>query len=212
MTEDRPNQFVIIIGKQQLQNSLLSEFISKHNVSCLTAPSIAEHIPPYDIETAEVLFLIDIADTTLDNALEELTDISGNVKATIFNVPAEEDLDKFAGQPFINGVFQRNCPQEQLIKGINAIFEGEVWLPRRTLSNYVVKNRNLKKTYNNSDVSLTDREIEVLKVMATGAKNAEIADTLNLSPHTIKTHIYNIFKKINSSNRLQAVNWAQENL
>jgi len=54
--------------------------------------------------------------------------------------------------------------------------------------------------------------VEVLKVMATGAKNSEIASSLNLSPHTIKTHIYNIFKKINASNRLQAVNWAQENL
>jgi len=40
----------------------------------------------------------------------------------------------------------------------------------------------------------------------------DIARSLSLSPHTIKTHIYNIFKKINASNRLQAVNWAQENL
>ncbi len=75
-----------------------------------------------------------------------------------------------------------------------------------------MKSRTFNKTFSRSEVSLTDREVEVLKVMATGAKNSEIASSLNLSPHTIKTHIYNIFKKINASNRLQAVNWAQENL
>ena len=75
-----------------------------------------------------------------------------------------------------------------------------------------MKSRTFNKTFSRSEVNLTDREVEVLKVMATGAKNSEIATSLNLSPHTIKTHIYNIFKKINASNRLQAVNWAQENL
>ena len=103
-------------------------------------------------------------------------------------------------------------PRPLLSKGIKAIFDGELWFPRSVLQAYLMKSRTFNKTFSRSEVNLTDREVEVLKVMATGAKNSEIATSLNLSPHTIKTHIYNIFKKINASNRLQAVNWAQENL
>jgi len=60
--------------------------------------------------------------------------------------------------------------------------------------------------------TLTSREIEVLSVLVSGAKNEEIAEKLFISPHTVKSHLYAIYKKIDVSNRLQAVLWASENL
>jgi ATP/maltotriose-dependent transcriptional regulator MalT len=43
----------------------------------------------------------------------------------------------------------------------------------------------------------------------TGASNTEIADSLFVSEHTVKSHLYNVFKKLNVKNRLQAVSWAR---
>jgi len=63
-----------------------------------------------------------------------------------------------------------------------------------------------------NEMVLTPREIEILSVLALGVKNEEIASKLYISPHTVKTHLYAIYKKINVSNRLQAVLWAGENL
>ncbi|MFH1156226.1 MAG: LuxR C-terminal-related transcriptional regulator [Pseudomonadota bacterium] len=59
---------------------------------------------------------------------------------------------------------------------------------------------------------LTQREKEILDRIAGGASNRQIADTLFISPHTVKTHLHNIFRKINVSGRLQAALWAADNL
>lgn len=59
---------------------------------------------------------------------------------------------------------------------------------------------------------LTQREVEILTHVAVGATNEEIADKLCISPHTVKTHVYNICKKVGAPNRLQAALWAAKNL
>ena len=127
------------------------------------------------------------------------------------NVTPEFNLTPFVERPYFNGVFYLDCSQEQLLKGVHSIFDGEIWLPRKLLSQFMQRNRT-PTTRPMIENDLTDREIEVLSVLATGAKNSEIAERLDLSPHTVKTHIYNIFKKIDASNRLQAVNWAKQHL
>ena len=63
------------------------------------------------------------------------------------------------------------------------------------------------------DVSgLTRREKEILDLIANGYSNQQIADELFISPHTVKTHLHNVFKKINVKRRLQAALWAAQNL
>jgi len=57
---------------------------------------------------------------------------------------------------------------------------------------------------------LTEREMEVLRYIAEGCSNPEIARRLYLSPNTLKAHAQNIFMKLNVHNRLQAVNRARE--
>ena len=58
---------------------------------------------------------------------------------------------------------------------------------------------------------LTKREIEVLKLLAEGLFNKEIAYKLSISERTVKNHVSNIFKKINASDRTQAAVFAIKN-
>jgi len=56
---------------------------------------------------------------------------------------------------------------------------------------------------------LTDREREVLGLIAAGATNREIADALYLSPHTVKEHTSALYRKLQARNRAEAVQRAQ---
>lgn len=56
---------------------------------------------------------------------------------------------------------------------------------------------------------LSDREMEVLQLIATGATNREIAAELNLSPHTVKEHTSTVYRKLEVRNRAEAVQRAQ---
>ena len=59
---------------------------------------------------------------------------------------------------------------------------------------------------------LTNREKEVLELLAKGYTNPEIAQKLYISPHTVKAHVAAILKKLNAKNRLLAVVAAEEYL
>jgi len=62
------------------------------------------------------------------------------------------------------------------------------------------------------DACLTPREREILEQITQGASNRQIAEALFISTHTVKTHLHNIFQKIDVSGRLQAALWAAKHL
>ncbi|MBE0608979.1 MAG: helix-turn-helix transcriptional regulator [Dehalococcoidia bacterium] len=58
---------------------------------------------------------------------------------------------------------------------------------------------------------LSEREVEVLRLIAAGRSNAEIAEGLFISPHTVGRHVSNIFGKLGIANRADAAAWAVRN-
>ena len=114
--------------------------------------------------------------------------------------------------PHTSGLFFRQDNLDRLVIGIRKVLQGEYWIPRHLLCDLVDYYRKGSGQPLRNQTLLTAREQEIVRHLMTGASNTEIADSLFVSEHTIKSHLYNVFKKLNVKNRLQAVSWAKDYL
>lgn len=97
----------------------------------------------------------------------------------------------------------KDTAPETLVEIIKNTYKGASWLDPRIAK--IVLN-NFKKEYvKNKESVLTEREIDILNLIAKGCSNAQISETLFISLNTVKTHIKNIFKKLEVEDRTQAV-------
>ena len=89
---------------------------------------------------------------------------------------------------------------------------GECWLPRSMLSARWQQTSPTRYSAVSGLARLTPKEIETLKLIATGNSNDQIARRLNVSTHTVKSHVYSVFRKLHINNRVQATHWAMQNI
>lgn len=97
---------------------------------------------------------------------------------------------------------------ELLCKSVRCIHKGHVWANNEVQRHLVASlGRPQPQTFTNSKgISLlTNRELEVLRLLADGLSNSELAATLRLSEHTVKNHLFKIYEKLGVSNRMEAV-------
>ena len=125
------------------------------------------------------------------------------------NAEPDSQFEKSALDNGIQGIFYNNDPLHLISKGICAVLNGDIWYSRKILNKLLMEKRSSSNSVAHPSVSnLTGREKQVLSCMASGYTSKAIADELCISMHTVKTHIYNIYRKINATNRLQATLWA----
>ena len=112
----------------------------------------------------------------------------------------------------VRGIFYANDLPEHLQKGIHRLLEGDIWISRKIMSRFIPEIGEAKRLSANAGSVLSQRESEILDLVSRGAMNTEIGEKLFISRHTVKSHLYNIYKKIKVTNRLEAALWAKENL
>ncbi len=101
----------------------------------------------------------------------------------------------------------KDAPREQLFKAIRAVYRGESLIQPVIASKVLDRFAELSRQ-SQSPETLTEREVEVLNLVAKGSANKEIAASLNISNSTVKTHIASIFQKLGANDRTEAVTQA----
>ncbi|MFB6720403.1 response regulator [Kribbella sp. NPDC056345] len=106
-----------------------------------------------------------------------------------------------------SGFLLKDAPPAQLLNGIRTVATGAALLApevtRQLVGRYAARIRPAQVTP--EDSPLTARELEVLRLIADGMSNSEIAETLVISPETVKTYVSRILTKLNLRDRVQAV-------
>ncbi len=107
----------------------------------------------------------------------------------------------------------KECSTDEIVKAIQAVNTGKRFFCNNMLDS-LLKNKLIQQDQveNNSLKvnNLTKREIEIVKLVALGKRNKEIAVDLNVSHHTVHTHRKNILKKVGVRSALELTNYAKE--
>lgn len=222
VSENKKRQ-IILIGADNLGNQMLVYSIERELGTPCVIYRRSLHSFPEELnldfgiltsDSYDVLILIDCMDRDIDQATRDIMTnpaMEGHYVAC-YNLSGYSEAEAKALTRRVRGFFYMDDKMEIFLKGINAIFHGEVWISRQILLRYVMNNGENGDTYTEHTAELTQREQQILALVSVGVANEEIGDKLHISVNTVKTHMYNIFKKIQVTNRLQAALWAAKNL
>jgi len=206
-----------IVGPMKLQNELIASCLQqKTGNECFVVNDISQVRKNSKDQNRKKLLFWDCQGKSLNGLLAEMRPYINNNRSdsciVLFNVPTNTEFQKKFVLKGVHGFFYEHDSLDNFMKGVQAILDGKLWLSREMMTKCIFESTDKDKSSINPVGNLTERQTEILAMVAVGSTNEEIADKLCISPHTVKSHLYKIFKKINVPNRVQASLWAAKNL
>ena len=195
-------QKVFLIARRSLQNRLFLSWLEKN---CRRRCVLVKHLPDSnDLPRDASFFLVD-ADSRPQAELEALVAMLHRKRTATCRV----EVIVFNARQTAHGT-----QQEGPVTWVGLEVDHRSFLTAiHALSPRAGQGAQRRKEPTGSAAQpLTRREREVLMALAQFGSNCQIADHLHLSLHTVKTHLYNAYRKIGVQNRVEAVRWANEHL
>ena len=209
---------IYVVGPCRVNNELLASFLeAKVGKKCVTKGVIEDVFGSDGQDTDRPkLVLLDCFAKDPEKLFHEVESCRRNIYnsrvVAVFNLIRGLRIEKELVKRGIRGIFYAHDHPEHLKRGVRALLEGEMWISREVMSKFIPETVKPKRLSASETSVLSRREMEILGLVAQGAMNTEIAKELYISRHTVKSHLYNIYKKIKVTNRLEAALWVKENL
>src|SRR6185437_464727 len=142
-----------------------------------------------------------------------------NKKAKVLILTASEDKTEFvqAMKFGCSGIVLKHTPPDLIVKSIRKVHAGEIWLDSHTTAAVIrqfaspqpEQSTAIRGVAKNRERSpLSQREREIVQLVAQGYKNKEMAEKMFISEQTVKNHLHNIFDKLGVSDRLELALYA----
>lgn len=109
----------------------------------------------------------------------------------------------------ISGYVLKNVGNQELIEAIHKVAQGKMHFSD-DVTEEMVKNKHSKPEKNEETAKLTERELEILKLIVQELNNAEIADKLFISERTVETHRKNMIRKFNTKTIVGLIKYAMD--
>ncbi len=169
----------------------------------------------YSLELPDVMLMdINMPKQNGLQALEAIKQKHPDAKIIMLTIHQDREYLFKALQLGANGYVLKDADGAVLVEAIRKVYQGEAYIQPNMAKELIVEFKRFtsgEASSSRKNSLLSDRELEVLDLIAKGFLNKEIAKTLFISEKTVKNHISNIFKKLNVSDRTQAAVYALKN-
>lgn len=146
-------------------------------------------------------------------ATRELARVGSPTRVLVVTTFENDDYVYGALHAGASGFVLKRVRPEELIQAVRIVATGESLVFPQMMREMVARNHETLPAADRRSqlvASLTDREAEILRMLAEGSSNAEIADQLVLAVHTVKSHVAHVLAKLEARDRTQAVILAYE--
>lgn len=202
---------VLVVDNSRIHAQLLTEALQRDpTLLALAAPPSLTDILG---ETRRQNVDIAVISASLGNDQARGFDVLRELRAAHFAIRGIMLLDSLDRETVLEafragarGIFSRSDSIEALCKCVRRVSEGQIWASADQMA-YAVEALATSPTVRATDAKgfslLTARELEVVKCLAEGMTNREIAEQIGLSQHTIKNYVFRIFEKLGVSTRVE---------
>ena len=199
---------VLIVDDHSLFRRVVREVLDEHPQLCVVGEAangakalalVAELQPDLVVLDMELPDMNGVAVT------QQLVRNHPSVKVVILSFATSDALIVDAIRAGAYGYLSKDIQPEALARALLGVAEGEVAISRRTAARVMA---HFRQSYTGSAEplsNLTDRELEVLRLLANGATDRQVADRLVIAESTAKKHVQHILRKLRARNRAEAV-------
>ena len=209
---------LLICDDQSLFREALRTLLSSYpDLSVIGEAANGEEALRMVVSTSPDIVLMDLRMPVMDGveATRRINQLGKGIKVIVLTT-FDDDETIFEGlRAGAVGYLLKDVSSEKLVEAIQAAYQGDYFLlpsiTAKVVSEFsrISKPARRQKEENIAD-PLSAREIEILRIVATGASNKEIADQLFISEGTVKNHLSSILSKLGVRDRMQAILKARE--
>jgi DNA-binding NarL/FixJ family response regulator len=154
------------------------------------------------------LLILDLSMPDMDGISFIKSLISRNIHIPIAIMSAKEDLVTISEcfQLGVLGFLPKTWTVSQLSTALTKIDSGEIVVPEHIANSLAIMSKN---SLENTQSSLSERQLEILKMVQSGLTNAGISTVLYISEATVKSHLQRVFKILGAKNRMDSVRKAE---
>jgi DNA-binding NarL/FixJ family response regulator len=203
----------MVVDDHQLFREGVRDVLTRHGIAIAgEAADAAEAVALAAAVKPEVaLMAVKLPDASGVDAAKRIRRVAPATKVLMLTASASEDDVSDALQAGACGYLLKESSEEEIIAGIRAAVDGHSPLSPQVAALILDRLRGSLPTVDSPEdgvPDLTERELEVLCMIAAGRENAEIAEALVISQHTVKSHVSSILAKLGVENRIQAAVYA----
>jgi DNA-binding NarL/FixJ family response regulator len=202
---------VVVFETTRMSSELLSRALESSNYGIKVVGMYTSSIAPPNSLDADVCVVSASLNDGLFAGFTVLKKLSKSNPQIQCIMLLDRDDKEMVIEAFRNGavgVYEREQSYEFLCKCIRSVHSGQVWANSQQLR-YVLQafaaGISTRITNSQGQVLLTSREEQIVALVADGLKNREIAESLKVSRHTVKNHLFRVFEKLGISSRAELI-------